>query len=121
MNLVINGLIIIFLVWLLARKIMPVKGVKQITHDEVKKVIGNKKWQFVDVRTPDEYARNHIKGFNNIPLHDLTTRLDELSNTKEIVLICQSGMRSNKASKILIKKGFTKVMNIHGGISSWSK
>ncbi|MCR6097152.1 rhodanese-like domain-containing protein [Salipaludibacillus agaradhaerens] len=121
MSLVINGLIILLFVWLLVRKIMPDKDVKQMTHDDLKKVMGDRKRQFVDVRTPDEYAGNHIKGFKNIPLHNLTTRLDELSKIKEIVLICQSGMRSNKASKILIKKGFAKVTNIQGGMASWKK
>jgi hypothetical protein len=42
MNLIINGLIILFLGWLLARKIMPVKGVKQMTHNELKKVISER-------------------------------------------------------------------------------
>ncbi|NRK74194.1 rhodanese-like domain-containing protein, partial [Salmonella enterica subsp. enterica serovar Typhi] len=43
----------------------------------------------------------------------------ELSKDKEVVVICQSGMRSQNATKILKKLGFTNVTNVKGGMSAW--
>jgi rhodanese-related sulfurtransferase len=119
MDWIINGLIIILLVWFLVGRILPAKGVKQMTTGELRKIAGDKTRQFIDVRTPGEYSGNHIKGFKNIPVHELRGRINELSKEKEVVVICQSGMRSNKASKILAQKGFTEVTNVQGGMSSW--
>lgn len=45
---------------------------------------------------------------------------ESLSKEREVVLICQSGMRSNKASKTLKKSGFEKVTNVKGGMNAWS-
>ena len=66
-----------------------------------------------------EYKSNHIKNFKNIPLHELSEKASGLSKDKEIVVICQSGMRSNNAAKILKKSGFNKVTNVKGGMSAW--
>ena len=38
----------------------------------------------------------------------------------EVVVICQSGMRSKQASKLLRKQGFNKVTNVKGGMNAWS-
>ncbi|MCP8617680.1 rhodanese-like domain-containing protein [Salirhabdus salicampi] len=94
---------------------MPVKGVSHITSKEAK----DKKVQFVDVRTQGEYRSNHRKPFRNIPLHTLKNRLGELQKDKEVVVICQSGVRSMKAAKILKKHGFKHITNVKGGMSSW--
>lgn len=118
LNIVFIALIIIFIVW----RVIPTKGVRQINtaqlKDELKHANGHK--QFIDVRTPGEFKGNHIRGFRNIPLDQLLSKSDSLSKDKEVVLICQSGMRSNKASKLLRKSGFEKVTNVKGGMSTWS-
>ncbi|MGG3924306.1 rhodanese-like domain-containing protein, partial [Geobacillus thermodenitrificans] len=41
------------------------------------------------------------------------------SKEKEVVVICQSGMRSQKASKWLKKMGFQHVTNVKGGLNAW--
>jgi rhodanese-related sulfurtransferase len=57
--------------------------------------------QFIHVRTPNEFKVNHIQGFTNIPLSELHLGVKDLSKDKEVFVICQSGMRSRKASKVL--------------------
>ncbi|MGJ7922700.1 rhodanese-like domain-containing protein [Neobacillus sp. LXY-4] len=108
------------LVLLLVLRMLPTKGVKQITTTELKSYLTNNNIQFIDVRTPGEYKGNHIRQFKNIPLHQLGQKTNALSKEKEIVVICQSGMRSNKASKLLKKAGFKKVINVKGGMSAWN-
>ncbi|WP_017754101.1 rhodanese-like domain-containing protein [Calidifontibacillus oryziterrae] len=116
LNYIILGLIIIFLV----RKFLPAKGVRQITTAQLKNELKDKNKQFIDVRTPGEYKANNIRGFKNIPLHQLGNQAEsKLSKDKEVVVICQSGSRSNSACKILKKKGFEKVTNVRGGMSAW--
>ena len=76
----------------------------------------NQKIVLLDVRTPTEYRGGHINNAINKPL-------DKINNyngkEKEIFVICQSGMRSKKAAKILKSKGYN-VTNIRGGMSQWS-
>ncbi|WP_028594206.1 rhodanese-like domain-containing protein [Paenibacillus assamensis] len=117
----INYLIIVLFLFFMFKRFVPAKGVKHITTTELKAELNNNKnKQFVDVRTVEEYKGNHIKGFKNIPLHELTQQAGrELSKDKEIVLICQSGMRSQGASKILKKLGFPNVTNVKGGMRAW--
>ncbi len=77
----------------------------------------------IDVREPDEYAQGHAPGSTLIPLGQLEQRLHELSASKDkpIALICRSGNRSGMAQKILEKAGFTKTVNVAGGMNAWAK
>ncbi len=115
----INGLLIAVIAWFIFQRFVPVKGIKNISTNELKRELKNKDKQFIDVRTPNEFKANHIKGFKNIPLFELKQRANELAKDKEVFVICQSGMRSNKASKVLKKHGFAHVTNIKGGMSAW--
>jgi rhodanese-related sulfurtransferase len=116
----LNYIIPAFLVFFLIQKMLPSKGVKQISTTDLKNQLNDKNKQYIDVRTPGEFKGNSIRGFKNIPLHQLANKVNDLSKEKEVVVICQSGMRSNKASKLLKKQGFQQVTNVKGGMSSWS-
>ncbi|MDM5317323.1 rhodanese-like domain-containing protein [Fictibacillus sp. b24] len=116
LNYILFALILLFIV----QRFMPTKGVKNISTQELKKELKDKKKQFIDVRTQGEFNGYHIPGFKNIPLHQLSKKTDKLSKDKEVIVICQSGMRSQKASKVLLKSGFTKVTNVKGGVSAWN-
>ncbi|MFY9142471.1 rhodanese-like domain-containing protein [Sulfuricurvum sp.] len=74
----------------------------------------------LDVRTPEEYAQEHIQGATLIPVQILNTNLPQLQNVKnkKIIVYCHSGNRSVEASRILAKNGFVP-LNIKGGISQW--
>jgi rhodanese-related sulfurtransferase len=113
-------IIIALFLFFIIQRALPTKGVRQLSTTDLKGELINKNKQFIDVRTPSEFKGNHIKGFKNIPLHQLSQKADkELSKEKEVIVICQSGMRSQKASKVLRKMGFTKVTNVKGGMSAW--
>nr|WP_325185400.1 FAD-dependent oxidoreductase [uncultured Oscillibacter sp.] len=68
----------------------------------------------LDVRTREEFAAGHIEGFSNIPVDELRTRLGELEPGKTVYLICQSGLRSYIAARILTGRGFD-CYNFAGG------
>jgi molybdopterin/thiamine biosynthesis adenylyltransferase/rhodanese-related sulfurtransferase len=75
----------------------------------------------VDVREPHEFAIARIEGARLIPLASLENRLNELSPDREIVVHCKAGGRSAQAVKRLRAAGFTRVLNLAGGIQRWSK
>ena len=60
----------------------------------------------VDVRTPQEFKSGHSKGSKNIPLQNLQGEIKTLKN-KEVVLVCQSGMRATQAKSMLGQNGIT--------------
>ena len=68
----------------------------------------------LDTRTVGEYSRGHIEGFRNIPVDELRERLGELDPGKPVYVICQSGLRSYIASRILEGNGFESY-NFSGG------
>ena len=76
--------------------------------------------QFVDVRTPEEYAGGHAVRAINIPLRDLPAKLDRLERKEPVYVICQSGSRSKSAAEILNRNGFRWVFNVTGGTNDWS-
>ncbi len=77
------------------------------------------KLKIVDVREPNEYQINRIPGSELIPLGDVPKRYDELNRDDEIVVQCKTGGRSAKAADFLRSVGFTRVLNLKGGILDW--
>lgn len=72
----------------------------------------------IDVRTPGEFAAGYIPGAINIPLDQISQRLSEIPKDEPVVLYCQSGNRSNQATKLLKGEGYTEIYDL-GGISQW--
>ncbi|MDU5334708.1 rhodanese-like domain-containing protein [Enterococcus sp.] len=70
----------------------------------------------LDVRTPQEYRGGHITKAVNVPLD----KIDRYQGKeKEVYVICQSGMRSKQAVKILKQKGY-EATNVQGGMNRWN-
>ena len=77
----------------------------------------------LDVRTPDEIATAAIEGAEEIPMHVLPARLDELADfrNKKVVVFCHGGVRSRKVTEYLRSQGFTDAWSMQGGIDAWSR
>ena len=73
----------------------------------------------VDVRESGEYATEHIVGSISIPLSTFDENLIENTGDKPLVICCQSGMRSSRASQKLLENGYDRVMQLKGGLLSW--
>lgn len=76
----------------------------------------------VDVRTTQEYSRQHIEGALNLPLDSLENQAPAqlVERGAIIVVYCQSGMRSRMAQSKLRKMGYTQVIN-GGGIAKLAR
>lgn len=72
----------------------------------------------LDVREPYEYKDGHIPGARLVPLGELSSRLGELPNNREILVVCRSGNRSGRATKQLNQAGL-KAVNLRGGMIGW--
>jgi len=75
----------------------------------------------LDVRTPEEYKKGHIKGSVNIQLDELRDRLDEIPVSKDtpIYITCQVGLRAYLAIRILKAHGYKKLYNLSGGYKTY--
>lgn len=73
----------------------------------------------LDTRTVSEFSRGHLDGFINIPVDELRDRLNELDSAKPVYVICQSGLRSYIACRILAGNGFD-CFNFSGGFRFYS-
>jgi len=90
------------------------KGLKQWHLKDADKLPRDGSVTLLDTRTPGEYSRGHIEGFKNIPVDELRERIDEIETGKPVYVICQSGLRSYIATRILEGYGF-KAYNFAGG------
>ena len=88
--------------------------VKQFHFEDVASLPKDGSVTLLDTRTPFEYARGHAEGFVNIPVDDLRGRLRELDKAKPVYVMCQSGLRSYLACRILTQNGF-ECYNFSGG------
>jgi len=88
--------------------------VKQFHTEDVKNLPRDGSVTLLDARTPQEYAGGHIEGFRNIPVDELRERLEELEPGKPVYVICQSGLRSYIACRILAGYGYA-AYNFAGG------
>ncbi|WP_338652030.1 rhodanese-like domain-containing protein [Lysinibacillus sp. Y5S-8] len=109
---IVIALIAAFFIW----RMKPTKGIHSISAAQLKNMLHDKDKVFIDVRTPAEYKGRNIPQFKNVPLG---SSFDKLPKDKEIIVICQSGMRSSQACKKLKKQGFEHVTNVRGGMSAY--
>jgi rhodanese-related sulfurtransferase len=74
----------------------------------------------LDVREPEEIAIARFDGALEIPMQDIPGRVGELDPTAEIVVVCHHGVRSAHVAMFLVDQGFSRVLNLTGGIDAWA-
>ena len=94
----------------------------ELTPEELNRRLANgEDMQLIDVRQPEEYEYCRIEGSQLIPLGELPRRVEELDETRPIVLICHHGVRSMQALAYLQHRhDMTNLLNLRGGIHAWS-
>ena len=75
----------------------------------------------LDVRTKAEYDGGHVIDAKHVPQDEIAQSAETLKKYRDKVVIacCESGMRSGAAARVLRAQGFTKVVNLRGGLQSW--
>jgi rhodanese-related sulfurtransferase len=79
-------------------------------------------YRLIDVREPDEYTGplGHIAGAELVPLGGVMAHAVTWNKDEPIVLVCKSGGRSGNAAMALTRAGFSKAMNLVGGMMAWN-
>jgi len=87
----------------------------------IQKNRNNPDFTIIDVRTPPEFAEEHIENAVNIDFYSPTFRdeLSRLNRNKAYLIYCRSGRRSGDALSIMAELNFREVYNISGGIIAW--
>ncbi len=95
-------------------------GIPQISVTELKRRLDAGEDLFIlDVREPYEYQIANIGG-KLIPMNDVPQRLAEIDRSREIVVQCRSGGRSQRVAEFLAGQGYANVKNLAGGILAWA-
>jgi rhodanese-related sulfurtransferase len=84
-------------------------------------LINREKAVVIDVCEANEYAAGHVGGAKNIPLNQLEEKLAGVVKNKAlpVILVCQSGARSNRAVAIAKKLGYEQAQSLAGGLGAW--
>ncbi len=96
-------------------------NIQELTVEELKVIMdsGEEKFQIVDVREPYEFEAGNLGGIH-IPLVEIESRMKEISTEVKKIVLCRSGVRSQKAIEKLISNGFHNLYNIKGGLLEWA-
>ncbi len=75
----------------------------------------------LDVRSKAEFDSGHVIDARHVPQEDIAASAENLKKYREKVVIacCETGMRSSAAARVLKAQGFTKVVNLRGGLAAW--
>jgi rhodanese-related sulfurtransferase len=75
----------------------------------------------LDVRSKAEFDSGHVIDARHVPQDEIAASAETLKKYREKVVIacCESGMRSSAAARVLKAQGFTKVVNLRGGLAAW--
>ncbi len=73
----------------------------------------------LDVREQYEWDEFHVPNTTLIPLGELAARVNEVPKDAQIVVICNSGNRSDQGRDILKQAGFSNVTSMDGGVQAW--
>jgi len=78
--------------------------------------------QLLDVRTPEEFTKEHIDNADNVNWNsaDFVSQVAKYDKTKPVFVYCLSGGRSKQAAGKLEELGFTKIYELEGGIVKWN-
>lgn len=80
-------------------------GTHRVSGADARALIEEKGAVLVDVRSPAEYRGGHLPGALNIPVNELSRRLDEVPEDRPVVVYCRSGARSARAAGLLRERG----------------
>ena len=98
------------------------KGFKDLSVNEFETMLSQDRTvQLLDVRTPEEFAENHLPGAVNIDWRGeaFPEKVQVLDKARPVLVYCRSGRRSAEAAAMLDGIGF-KTYNMKGGILAWT-
>jgi len=104
-------------------RILSGSRVKQMTVRELHARLGDGSEPplLVDVREPWEFDICRIDGSRLLPMHRIVANLGKLDPERETVVICHHGIRSQRVALYMEHHGFSRVINLQGGVDAWAQ
>ncbi len=75
--------------------------------------------QIIDLRGASEYKEGHFEGAKNVFFGTIEKNLDKIPKDEKVVVFCQSGHRASIAYSVLVKNGYSNILNFSGGMNEW--
>jgi rhodanese-related sulfurtransferase len=96
-------------------------SVQQISPTDLNAKISDSKYIILDTRELNEFEVSHLPGaifvgFDNFSLQNIAS----ISKEHIIVMYCSVGYRSERIGELLLKNGYSNVLNLRGGIFEWA-
>jgi len=99
---------------------MAVAKISKCGVSDLKKALSNSQnLQVIDVREPGEWKTKHIEGSKLIPLSKLDSSYSDIDKSLPAYIVCEAGMRAQKAAEKLAKAGFGNLIVVQGGMKEW--
>ncbi|MBI4310190.1 MAG: rhodanese-like domain-containing protein [Chloroflexi bacterium] len=99
----------------------PQEPFTRIKVEQAKAMLDRGKAVMIDVRRLDEWQSGHVKGAIHVPVDDVLARVDELPKDKDLLFICQAGVRSALACEMAAAMGLPqeRLFNVEEGTPVW--
>jgi rhodanese-related sulfurtransferase len=103
--------------------VTPQQNIQMLTPAAFQEAIAKHKGILIDVRTPGEYQKGHIKDARLLNIFDdnFETEINKLDKNETYYVYCASGGRSDECVQMMKQKGFMNVYDLDGGIGRWQK
>ena len=96
-------------------------GGKGLSPTEATILINRRKAAVLDLRELEAYKAGHLPGAKHIDAAGLTAAIEKLKLDKNnpLILVCETGVQSRKATSEIKKLGFVEVASLDGGVQAW--
>ncbi|KXU92278.1 sulfurtransferase [Caballeronia megalochromosomata] len=99
------------------------RGRGGISAAEATTLINRRNAVIVDLRPAAEFAKGHLPSARNIEAAELQAKIGQIAKNKSnpVVLVCQTGQESQRASRTVSEAGYAEVHVLQGGVDAWQK
>lgn len=99
------------------------RGRGGLTAAEATQLINRRNAIVVDLRPGTDYANGHLPAARHLEFEQLQAKIGQIAKNKAspVLLVCQNGSQSNKASRVVREAGYTEVHVLQGGLNAWQQ
>ena len=99
------------------------RGRGSVSAPEAIQLINRRNASVIDVRPAAEYSKGHLPAARNFEISELQAKIGQIAKNKSnpVLLVCQTGQQSQKASQIVSDAGYAEVHVLQGGLDAWQK
>jgi rhodanese-related sulfurtransferase len=90
---------------------------------EATQLINRRNAIVIDLRGAPDFTAGHLPAARHLALDELQAKIGQIAKKKAtpVLLVCQTGLQSNKASRIVEAAGYTEVHVLQGGLNAWQQ